>query len=113
MNKKKATSYTPEKRKELLGKYNSLRKQGETAAAAAKATGVPYITLRTWEKKTTGKGSKVPTAKAGRKKVGKRGRPKAKQTAPRFKGRVRITLKDGTVIACETPADAATVLSSL
>lgn len=116
--KKKLTRYSPEKRKELLTQYTKLRKKGMTAADAANQLAVPYITLRTWEKKGTpkrGKGSKV-SKKVGRKKAAKRGRPKTAKTRKskkRFKGRVRITFPDGTVVACETPADAATVLSAV
>jgi len=115
--KKKLARYTPEKRKELLSKYSKCRKEGMTAAAAAKQVAVPYITLRTWEKKgaTKSKGTKV-TKKVGRKKIGKRGRPKnAKSTKfkKRFKGRVRITFPDGTMVSCETVADATAVLSAV
>jgi len=59
--RKKRSRYTPEKKKELLKKYHALCKSGKTTAEAAKEIGVPYITLRTWERKTGKKRGRAGT----------------------------------------------------
>jgi len=91
--KRKRARYTPDKKKELLKKYNSLTKSGKTTSEAAKEIGVPYITLRTWERK---KGVKKPTKTAGK----KRGRPKGKaRTQAKF---ATVTTKKRKLVL-ETP----------
>lgn len=47
----KAKRYSDQRKAELLQKYVELRKAGETTQSAAKKIGVPYITVRSWEKK--------------------------------------------------------------
>jgi len=44
-------TYTPAQRYHKLQEYHAYRRQGLTAYDAAEKVGVPYITLRTWEKK--------------------------------------------------------------
>lgn len=50
-NKKKGKRYTEAEKKELLKKYYTLRQEGVTTSEASKEVGVPYITLRSWDKK--------------------------------------------------------------
>lgn len=68
---KRGKRYNDKAKAELLAKYNQLRQSGVNAQEAAQNVGIPYITLRSWEKKT-----QSPQASRGR-----RGRPPA--TAPR------------------------------
>jgi hypothetical protein len=102
--KKKSKRYSDKQKSKLLDKYTKLRNDGKTAMVAAKDLGVPYITLRTWQKQ--GETAAVRAAKKGKQKS------KGK-TPKRFQGTVVITMADGTRVDCASPKDAATVLSSL
>jgi len=108
--KRKRTRYTPDKKKELLKKYHSLTKSGKTTSDAAKEVGVPYITLRSWEKK---KGGKKPAKTAGK----KRGRPKGKArtqakaaTVSTKKGQLVLETPKGFRIEGLSPKDLVKVL---
>ena len=61
---KKAKRYDEAEKVKLLNDYQELRNKGKNADVAAKEIGVPYITLRTWQK-----------AKEVKPKGKKRGRP--------------------------------------
>ena len=66
VNQKKARKagkrFSDKKKQALLDRYNALRKEGKNTADAAKAVGVPYITLHTWEKKVGGGKRVAPKA---------------------------------------------------
>ena len=49
--KKKRTRYSDEKKAELLAKYHELVGGGMPSVKAVREVGVPYVTLRTWERK--------------------------------------------------------------
>jgi hypothetical protein len=78
LNAKKGKRYTPKEKKALLDKWVEQRQAGQSAVAAAKALGVPYITLSGWAKKS---GLALPRqGKGGRKPGRKPGKAKAIQT---------------------------------
>lgn len=87
MSTKKTTTksgkrYSDEVRSNLLAKYLQLRKEGVTIARASKSVGVPYITLRTWERKAhkiTGK----PGVKTAARKVLKKATALRKSLSPK------------------------------
>jgi hypothetical protein len=60
--KKKAKRYSSKEKTDLLSKYAKLRNDGVTAQNAAAKLKIPYITLRSWEKKA-GKG-KTPAQRS-------------------------------------------------
>lgn len=98
--KKYGARHTPEERKELLAKYRALRKKHATALDAAKQVGVKYITLRSW---ALDRGQLTRSIK----------KPKAKKArGERFKKKVRVTFKNGTVIDFQTLEDFAKVVKS-
>lgn len=57
--------YTERQKEKALEKYHEARNEGQSSADAAQAAGVPYITLRTWER-------------AGEVEEGKRKRPRGR-----------------------------------
>lgn len=76
--------YTDKQKEKALEQYHAARNEGKSSADAAEKAGVPYITLRTWER-------------AGEVEEGKRkrGRPKS--------NKFKIVFPDGTVWASEDP----------
>ncbi|HUU03199.1 MAG TPA: hypothetical protein VM425_17330 [Myxococcota bacterium] len=83
--KKTGKRYSDKRKQALLARYNKLRKGGKNTTDAAKAVGVPYITLHNWEKKSGGaeKSVKKTNAKKTLKKAMKipRGKKKAARLA--------------------------------
>lgn len=50
MKVKKRNNKTPEQKAELIKRYRELKADGVAAQQAAAKLGLPYITLRTWER---------------------------------------------------------------
>jgi len=98
--KKVAKRYDEAVKVQLLNAYHELRTGGKNAAVAAKEVGVPYITLRTWQKAREVK----PTASKKPGKVFARGvRPSRKLKEPKKAPKsadaastVVVVLPDGT-----------------
>ncbi len=103
----KRVKRTDKERKAILKEFTKARKGGATAANAAKAVKVPYITLRSWVKKFES------AALASKPK--KRGRPtKAKKVAPKTrKPRKNVTMKVGKVEITTDANTAAEILKKL
>jgi hypothetical protein len=99
---KKNKRFSLEERKALLKQYNELRKAGTATQAAAKQLKVPYITLRTWERKV----NPAPKSKGLRARLEKTAKPQGR--AP-----VVILLPNGTCVQCASVAEAIQVLSGL
>jgi hypothetical protein len=119
---KESKRFSPKERRSLLKEYHAARKEGMNTDKAAEKVSVPYITLRTWERKTEvekklaekpklARGSKPRKAKVARKaKKAKRahkskaGRPQGSRnkvartvTAP-VSNLINVTRSDGTKI---------------
>ena len=104
--KRKSNRYDEAERLKLLGNYQKLRDEGAKADNAASAVGVPYITLRTWQKNIeqgAGKSKTQKVARGARVKKVKRA-PKAEPTSC---AAVTLVLTDGTRVECASPVDAA------
>jgi hypothetical protein len=106
--KKKAKRYDDAEKTKFLNEYQELRNKGKNADAAAKEVGVPYITLRTWQK---AKEVKPKAKKRGRPaKVAVRGaKPKKKTKITRrapSSAAVVLVLNDGTRVECASAKDA-------
>jgi hypothetical protein len=127
---KKGKRYPATERTKLLALYAKLRKAGENAMVAAKKVGVPYITLRTWERNLetqaeVARGAKAKKVRKKAKKVRKARTPKKASKKPRKRHAreaslslpadcpVTITLDDGVRIECPSPARALKVLKAL
>jgi hypothetical protein len=76
--------YTEKQKAKALEKYHAARDEGMPSAEAAAAAGVPYITLRTWER-------------AGEADSGKGKRPRGRPKSDLFK----LVFPDGSVWAHE------------
>ncbi len=104
--------YSDKRKATLLAKYHEIRKAGGTTDAAAKKLGVPYITLRAWEKKAGKPAAKEALKKAvaprrGRKPGRKPGRPRktaARKTAARKTAARKAVIKKAGGISLITPA---------
>ncbi len=85
--------YSDRRKAGLLAKYHELRKAGATTDGSAKKLGVPYITLRAWEKKAGKPSEKKIVREALKKAVApRRGRkPGRKLGRPKKLGRPRKT----------------------
>jgi len=127
---KHAKRYDEGERLQLLDQYQTLRNEGKNAAVAAKETGVPYITMRTWQraiealKAPKGKLSLARGAKAKkpskRKKTrsvkpqkAKRGRRPRKAAKTPERSPVVVTMANGTRVECPTVESAAQVLKAI
>jgi len=101
--KKRVKRYDDAEKVKLLNDYQELRNGGKNADVAAKEVGVPYITLRTWqkakEKKPKGKKKAVKALARGA-KAKKVRTPKAPSAA------VVLVLTDGTRVECANATDA-------
>lgn len=111
--KKQVRRYDEAERTKLLDTYEKLRNAGKTAEQAAAEVDVPYITLRTWQRKveakrTAPKGTVVATAgaKASKSKRTTQKAPKGSSPA------VTMTLPDGVQVEFATPEDAARFLKA-
>lgn len=127
-NRKKARKagkrFSDEKKKALLGRYYALRKEGKNTTEAAKAVGVPYITLHTWDKKAGGGKRVAPKASKRRKKSARKALKKAvkiprgkKRAAPKKKaagsGRLVLVTPAGFRIEGISSGELIKVLKSL
>lgn len=85
--RKKAKRYDDGTRLKLLNDYQERRNAGENAMVAAKSTGVPYITLRTWQKNIEAQrvavGAKVRKPRKGKIKTARKATKKKKSRKPR------------------------------
>lgn len=120
-NAKKGKRYTPKEKERLLAKYNTARAAGKNTQDAAKAVGVPYITIHSWEKKTgkttrrkkaTKKSSvkrqALKKAVRGKKKPGRK--PKA---APKPRGGLTLVTPNGFRIEGISSSELIMVLKAL
>jgi len=64
MKVKKRNNKTPEQKAELVKRYRKLKADGVAAQQAAAKLGLPYITLRTWEKQQQENAEPVPLTKS-------------------------------------------------
>jgi hypothetical protein len=103
--KKRAKRYDEAERVQFLNKYQELRNEGKNAAVAAKEIGVPYITLRTWQKniEVKAKGRKKKAAAPAR---GAKATKKSKTKRAPSGAAVVLVLNDGTRVECSSPQDA-------
>ena len=104
--KKTVRRYGGAEKIQLLEKYQKLRNEGSNAIPAAEKVGVPYITLRTWQKDIEVK------AKNNKKKkvapVPARGaQPKKAKPSKQLLSSVTLVLTDGTRVECGSAAAAA------
>ena len=109
--KKTAKRYDEATRLQLLDKYQELRNAGQNADISAHEVGVPYITLRTWQKNIevqANDGKRTVTAPARGAKATK---PR-KQSQSTGKAPVVLVLPDGTRVECATPLDAVKFLKA-
>ena len=109
--KKHVVRYTEEDRTKLLNAYQKLRNSGNKASAAAKEVGVPYITLRTWQKnievKAGGARRVVKAPARGAKVVKSRKRKVSAVPVP-----ITLVLPNGTRVECATADDAVQFLKA-
>ena len=105
---KKANRYDEAEKVKFLNDYQELRNMGKNADVAAKEVGVPYITLRTWQKskEVKPKGNREAVrAPAKGARAPRRGSPKNPKKLA-FSAPVVVVLPDGTRIECTNAADA-------
>ena len=99
--KKKAKRYGEAEKVKLLNEYQELRNKGKNADVAAKEIGVPYITLRTWQKakevKPKGKKRGRPAKSPAR---GAKAKKRAKTKRAPSSAAVVLVLNDGTRVEC-------------
>jgi len=113
--KKKVKRYEDVEKVKLLNDYQELRDGGKNAIDAAKEVGVPYITLRTWQKvkevRPRGYKKSVKVHARGATATSKPKTPKpAKQAA--FSAAVILVLPDGTRVECANATDAAALIKA-
>lgn len=107
--KKKAKRYDEAEKVKLLNAYQELRNQGKNADVAAKEIGVPYITLRYWQKakevKPKAKKMSRKPRKAAARGVKAKKRTKTSRRAS-SNAAVVLVLGDGTRVECSSAKDA-------
>jgi histone H1/5 len=108
--KTKNKRYSDKRRAELLAKYNALCSAGDTTKVAAEKVGVPYITLRSWEKKS-GKPTGRKPSKA-RKQATKTQRP-AKAPKPGKRTGMTLTTPTGFRVEGISAAELVRVIKDL
>lgn len=107
---KKVKRYAEANKAKLLSAYQELRNKGTNASVAAKTVGVPYITLRTWQKNSEMKAKpqrKLAKSTVRRVKAAKSKKQKQSTVAP-----VTLVLPNGTRVECASVADAVKFLKT-
>jgi len=108
--KKTVRRYSDAEKAQLLNAYQKLRNSDKTAQEAANAVNVPYITLRTWQRKR--EALVAPVVQGAPAKGTNAKRTKKAKASKVASGSVTLILPSGVRAEFSTPEDAARFLKA-